>query len=126
MNRDRPHCRASAPRALSAALRPFGRMLAPLPPPPGEAEVRFGVSRVNNLPDQNTEGEVAAAEPPRTRRNGSLYQIKPKTRAEPLAEGVEALPCEIRLHAAAVSGSWNPLNPLRRLAASARVQDTTI
>ena len=57
------------------------------------------------------QGEVAAAEPPRSQRNGSPCRIMSKTRAEPLTEGVKAFGCGSRSAAAHLCGSWNRLTP---------------
>ena len=45
------------------------------------------------------------------RRNGSPCRIMSKTRAEPLTEGVEAIPFESRSDAATPRGSPNPSIP---------------
>ena len=88
-------------------------------PPPRSLNPRFvcGDVRGSDLrhmglgPIPPPQGEVAAAEPPRTRRNGSLCRIMSETRAEPLTEGVKALRCGNCSGAAGLGGSWNRLTP---------------
>jgi hypothetical protein len=91
--------------------------LRPVPPPEAQSTVgwrrRAGISPLpqGTRSCSSPSGEVAAAEPPCARRNGSFCQIASRTRAEPLMEGVKALRSGSRSDAAGLRGSWNRLTP---------------
>ncbi len=112
LNRDRPHCRASAPRALSAALRPFGRMLAPLPPPAGEAKVWFGEASLASTTSPNTTpqgGGVAEGARRESQVSGLKSRVSyPLSQVSSLVSRISALSCSAP---STISGCANTANP---------------